>query len=269
MKRQLIFASVSFIALLASNAGRAADLGAPVYTAPIAVYSWTGCYIGGNIGDASARQNANELTLPPGLFNVGPSSVTANSSGVIGGVHAGCNVEGTYGIARGWVFGIEGDWSSTKLNGTQTVPNTFLNGASAGLGGITFTENTKSLVSIRGRVGVAVVPSVLLYVTAGVAWNLTDYAGLHIYTTCPDCSAAAYNSRNFGWAAGGGVEWALWNSNWIVRAETLYYNVSGASPPGTQATSGPSTTWYWNNLGIIEGRVGLSYKFGHTPVVTR
>ena len=63
--------------------------------------------------------------------------------------------------------------------------------------------------------------------------------------------------------AGCGAEWALWNSNWTVRAETLCYSPSGVSPAGSQATSGPSTTWYWNNRGIVEGRVGLSYKFGY------
>jgi outer membrane immunogenic protein len=260
--KKLFVAGVAFTALIAGRAA-AADLGVPLRGVPVAVYSWTGCYIGGNIGGASAKQNANEQTLPPGVFNVGPSSITANSSGVIGGVHAGCNVEGTYGVARGWVFGIEGDWSWPKLDSTQAGVTTFLNGTPSGVGSVLFTQNTKSLVSIRGRAGVAVVPNVLLYGTVGVAWNLTDYTGVHLYSACPDCSVATYNSRNFGWVAGGGVEWALWNSNWLVRAEGLYYNVSGASPAGSQATSGPQTTWYWNNLGIVEGRVGLSYKFGY------
>jgi outer membrane immunogenic protein len=259
--KKFFVVGVAFTALIAGRA-TAADLRVPIRGVPVAGYSWTGCYVGGNIGDAGARQNAQESTLPLGAFNVGPSSITADISGAIGGVHAGCNVEGTYGAARGWVFGIEGDWSWTKLNGTQTAPGTFLNNAPSGVGSITYTENTKSLVSIRGRAGVAVVPNVLLYATAGVAWNQTDYAGLHVYTACPDCSTAAYSSRNFGWVAGGGAEWALWNSNWLVRAEALYYNFSGASPAGSQAISGPSTTWYWNNLGIVEGRVGLSYKFG-------
>jgi len=51
------------LALLTGGPAMAADLAAPVYVQPAAVYSWSGCYIGGNIGDASARQNANEATL--------------------------------------------------------------------------------------------------------------------------------------------------------------------------------------------------------------
>jgi outer membrane immunogenic protein len=124
-------------------------------------------------------------------------------------------------------------------------------------------RSPKTQVSIRGRAGVTVVPNVLLYATVGVAWNHTDYAGLHTFTTCPDCSAAAFSSTNFGWVSGGGIEWALWNSNWIVRAEGLYYIFDGSSTNGYQpGTVAQTTTWYWNNLGIVEGRVGLSYKFG-------
>jgi outer membrane immunogenic protein len=60
--KKLLLTSVA-LTLLATRAGMAADMSAPVYRAPVAVYSWTGCYIGGNIGGASARQNANEATL--------------------------------------------------------------------------------------------------------------------------------------------------------------------------------------------------------------
>jgi outer membrane immunogenic protein len=250
--KKLLLAAVAFTALIAGRA-TAADMGVPLYRGPAAVYSWTGCYIGGNIGDASARQNANEYTL---AFTANPGNVTANNSGVIGGVHTGCNVEGTYGVARGWVFGVEADWSGARLNGNQTI-------TPPGSGSIAFTENTKWLVSIRGRAGVTVVPNVLLYATVGVAWNHTDYAGLHTYTACPNCSVAAFTATNFGWVSGGGIEWAPWNSNWIVRAEGLYYIFDGSSTNGYQpGTVAQTTTWYWNNLGIVEGRVGLSYKFG-------
>jgi len=244
----------------------AADLGvAPLYRAPAAVYSWTGCYVGGNVGEGWSRQNANETAIDPTIgFNSG--SASAKTSGVIGGVHAGCNVEGTYGVARGVVIGLESDWSATKLSDTQIAANT-LAGVPVGVGSVTFSENTKWLVSIRGRAGVAVLPNVLLYGTVGVAWNHTDYSGLHIFTACPNCSAVNYGSRNFGWVAGGGIEWAMGNSNWIARAEALYYDISGASPRGLQLASGNvSTTWYWNDLQVIEARVGLSYKFGATSL---
>jgi opacity protein-like surface antigen len=94
-------------------------------------------------------------------------------------------VEGTYGVARGWVFGIEGDWSATKLSATQNAPNLFPNGTPIGFGSITFMETTKSLASIRARAGVAVVPNVLLYATMGVARLrlATDWTRPYLETT--------------------------------------------------------------------------------------
>ena len=261
--KKLLLTGVAF-ALVTAGPAMAADLAAPVYRGPVAVYSWTGCYVGGNIGGGSAKQNANEATLLSATVFTAPANVTYTTSGLIGGAHAGCNVEGTYGVARGWVFGIEGDWTATKLSSTQIAPNLFPNGTPIGFGSVTFTENTKWLASIRGRAGFAVVPNLLVYATAGVVWNLTDYTGLHTYAPCPTCSASAFDSRNFGWVAGGGLEWAIGNSNWIARAEGLYYKVSGASPYGTEAAiAQTTTTWYWNDLGIVVGRVGLSYKFGY------
>src|SRR3974377_493070 len=106
--KKLFVVGVAFTALIAGRA-TAADLRVPVRGVPVAGYSWTGCYVGGNIGADGGRQNAQQCARPLGAFNVGPSSIPADSSEAIGGVHAGCNVEGTYGVARGWVFGIEGD----------------------------------------------------------------------------------------------------------------------------------------------------------------
>jgi outer membrane immunogenic protein len=169
--KKLLLTGVAITVLM--SPAMAADFPAPVYGEPVAVYSWTGCYIGANIGEASARQNASEATLLAATVLTAPGSVTYTTSGVIGGAHLGCNAEGTYGVARGWVFGIEGDWSATKLSATQNAPNLFPNGTPIGFGSITFMETTKSLASIRGRAGVAVVPNVLLYATAGVVWNHT------------------------------------------------------------------------------------------------
>jgi outer membrane immunogenic protein len=264
MKRVLLTAGA--LAVFAFPA-MAADLPAraPVYkSAPpvVAAFSWTGCYVGANVGGAWSKQDANEYTIPVG-FNVGPGYVSTKSSGWIGGAQAGCN----YQFGGGVVVGIEGDWSGTKLDGSSAAPNVLLNGTPAA-GGIAFNENTKSLATIRGRLGYAVAPSVLLYVTGGGAWSRTDYTGLHTYVTgCPNCSATSFTSNKSGWVFGGGAEWALWNSNWIARAEALYYSFGGANSFGLQAATGATTTaWNWGNLSIVEARVGISYKFGG-PVV--
>ena len=134
--KKLLLTSVA-LTLLATRPGMAADMSVPVYRGPVAVYSWTGCYVGGNIGGGSAKQNANEATLLSATVFTAQANVTYTTSGLIGGAHAGCNVEGTYGVARGWVFGIEGDWTATKLSSTQIAPNLFPNGTPIGFGSVT------------------------------------------------------------------------------------------------------------------------------------
>jgi outer membrane immunogenic protein len=248
----------------------AADL-APRYTkappAPIAVFSWTGCYIGGDVGGGSQRQSASEFTIPAG-FDAGPTAVKQDSTAVMGGAYLGCN----YQFGSNWVVGIEGDWTATDLKNSATAPNNFLNGLPVGSGGVTYNQRVNWLASVRGRLGYAIAPTFLLYVTGGAAWADSDYSGVDAYRGgCPNCSVTgSFNHTATGWVAGGGVEWAPWNNNWIVRAEGLYYSFDGVSAFGSQqGTPAPSTTsWTWGRNEIVEGRVGLSYKFGG-PVIAR
>ena len=57
-------------ALMAIPPADAADLGRPVYKAPppaVVPFSWTGCYIGGNIGGGWGRETASAPTLARGF----------------------------------------------------------------------------------------------------------------------------------------------------------------------------------------------------------
>src|SRR5207247_623483 len=141
-----------------------------------------------------------------------------DETNVIGGVYAGCN----YQFAGGFVIGAEGDWSATALSNSAFAVNTFANGLPVGGGGVTYNESVKWLASIRGRLGYAVSPSLLLFVTGGAAWANSDYSGVHAYLGgCPNCSVTGgFNTTRSGWVVGGGLDWA-WTNNWIVRAEAL------------------------------------------------
>src|SRR5208337_90729 len=103
--KNLLFASVAAVALLGGSAN-AADLArpAPIYApAPVLVplFTWTGCYVGGNVGGVWAMSDWNDAIL--GDF--GSSSAT----GALGGLQAGCN----YQVSR-WVFGIQADYDWTN-----------------------------------------------------------------------------------------------------------------------------------------------------------
>src|ERR1700730_10874644 len=89
----------------------AADLpaAAPVYKAQpmVAPVTWTGLYIGGNVGysaGSSSISNATTATPPPTtvLSGTGDMAVT----GAVGGVQLGYNWQ----LSPVWLFGIEGDF---------------------------------------------------------------------------------------------------------------------------------------------------------------
>jgi len=251
---------IAFSAALFGTSALAADMAvkAPIYKAPapVALYDWSGCYIGANVGGAWSRQDVDS-SVPP-VSNQAPGFATLSGSNVIGGAHVGCNAQFSSVVA-----GIEGDWSATNLSGAASLPNLLRSGVPVGNGGITFSDSTKWLASLRGRLGVAAMPNLLLYATGGGAWASTGYAASDVFNGgCPNCASTSFNSTNSGWVAGAGAEWAPWSNNWLFRVEYLYYSFNGASstPPRPAFPTG-APTFNWHDLSVNEVRVGVSYKF--------
>src|SRR5215204_5703453 len=117
--KKLLLAGAAVAGLLAAGAASAADLPsrrmapapmAPAF-APLPVFTWTGFYIGANVGyawnnndndsfvpNAFVRDNAGRLVPFTGTFDRG------DSDGFLAGVHTGYNMQ--FG---GFVLGVEGD----------------------------------------------------------------------------------------------------------------------------------------------------------------
>src|SRR5579864_7297863 len=102
MRRVLV---ILFTAALGGSAA-AADLARPYVKAPPPPYalpfSWTGTYVGGNLGGvwgtfSSSPLTVNNLTLAA----TSPGSVSVNGSSVVGGAQAGYNWQ----IGQ-WVLGV-------------------------------------------------------------------------------------------------------------------------------------------------------------------
>jgi outer membrane immunogenic protein len=262
MKHRLqaaLIATISAIAL--TQIASAADLPrkAPAAAPPPApVYTWTGCYIGGNVGGAWSRQTGDFAGVPA-IAQV-PGTIDQNDSSVIGGVHLGCN----YQLDPRFVVGVEGDWSWTGLNGSGSAPNILAPAGPVLAGGINMSSDTKWIASLRARLGWVVMPQTMIYATGGGAWAKTDYAGLDANSTgCPvGCGVVSFSNTKSGWVAGGGVEYML-TPNWFVRAEYLHYEISGASAISYAAFTGggPFAAFNWNDLKVNEVRAGISYKF--------
>ncbi|WP_026606007.1 outer membrane protein [Methylocapsa acidiphila] len=255
MLRRLLLASVGAIAL--GHSAAAADLPsrAPI-VAPPPPFTWTGIYIGAQIGYVWAN-DPSRLNFPGAYasdFGIDSAefiypqafSFSSNPGGVIGGAHIGYNQQ--FGM---WVLGLEGDVDGSSLSRTYSV------------GGYPFwasaTERQTIQGSIRGRVGVAF-DRVLLYGTGGVAF--ADFENDHSANVFGSPYAASISTGRTGWTVGGGLEYAVTN-NWSVRAEyrysdfghyTLYPNFANIPvySAGTSVTHHPTE----NRV-----QVGFSYKF--------
>jgi outer membrane immunogenic protein len=148
------------------------------------------------------------------------NGLAVDASSVGGGLYAGYNWQ----FAPGWLVGVEGDSHWADL----TVP--------AGSGDVNW------IGTLRGRIGWSPFASTMLYVTGGAAWSTVSIPGVD---TLPATQTKS------GWVVGGGVEWALWTSNWLVRAEFLNYRFTGILLGA--GLSGDMT--------ISEARAGVAYKF--------
>jgi outer membrane immunogenic protein len=235
----------------------AADIAAPYNKAPPPVIRWSGCYVGANIGAAWSAQDITN-TPAPGLDQSGVVG-TINGAGAIGGGYAGCNLQ----LTSMWVVGIEGDFSAAHLGGTVDASNLFANGSPAPTGGIGWTGHLDSIETVRGRVGYIWRPDLLFFITAGGAWGRSSYRSFDVLAGgCPACAVTAFSNTTSGYVLGIGFDWALWNSNWILRTEYLYHSVSGGT--ATEAFEPPlgvAASPTWKDIVVQSARIGLSYKF--------
>ena len=239
--KKLLLAGVAATTLVGGSA-IAADLArpVPVYRPPppvVALFTWTGCYVGGNVGGIWAHSDWND-----GVFGDLGSS-TAN--GAIGGVQAGCNYQ-----VGGWVFGIQGDYDWTNAN-NNTANVVFP----------TLSDQTQinSLASVTGRVGYAW-DRFLLYVKAGGAWERTNFSA-----QVGGFSVATANTTNSGWTIGVGGEYAF--LNWLTGfIEYDYYNFNNNNTNALVCTPAVCGGFAFNNLSVTTNvnvvKAGLNFKFG-------
>jgi outer membrane immunogenic protein len=255
MYRKLLMASVGAIALAGSTAF-AADLPSrappPVYLPPVPIFTWTGIYIGGQIGYAWASGNNNFTGFDPFFGPAGGTFLSSSAGGTPSGVIGGANVGYNYQINQ-WVLGIEGSVDGTSLSNTAVVA--FPDGTS-------LTAHTKADIqgSIRGRLGIAW-DRALIYGTGGVAFGgfNTDVSILN--PAVPFFANGNVSNTRVGWTVGGGIQYAITN-NWSVRAEYRYTNWGTLSDGRLAAVAAPGVFFNGNrHLNQNQVQVGFDYKF--------
>jgi outer membrane immunogenic protein len=209
MKRLL--ASVSILAL-SSVAVSAADLPmkAPPYAAPIPVFSWTGCYVGGHAGAGTMHDSFTQDNI---FFSSSGDTHGTGTGGLAGG-QIGCNYQD-----GNWVIGLEGEgyWSGIKTSSG-------FNFASGTTGeGLAFNARNKSDYSIAARAGIAF-DRTLVYGKAGWVWGNFSFDALESATftgeggTTTSFETLSQSGQLDGLLLGIGIEHAL-TQNWTVKLE--------------------------------------------------
>lgn len=201
MKRFLL-ATVALAALSAPAA--AADLATkyPVKAVPVPVFSWTGFYIGANVG-----YGGDSFNYDVNFFGVPVANLGLTSSGFFVGGQIGYN----YQFANNVVLGIETDLQWSDISGN-------INASVIGLPVLSAGSSIDYFGTIRARLGYAI-DRFLPYITGGVAYgkSSTDVTllGVPLFSD---------SSTNWGWTVGAGGEFAITN-NWTFKAEYLYVDL--------------------------------------------
>jgi outer membrane immunogenic protein len=232
-----VILSGSLLSFVGFASAQAADLPPPpappprapatYVPAPVALYNWTGFYLGGNLGWGQNQGGFNG----PG----GPITVT-NTSSFLGGAQVGYNYQ-FGGGGSGIVLGAEADfdWLFNSNNTTNATA-----------GGVNVTSNNRWATLLDARLGYAF-DRWLVYGKGGWAWI---GSGNSCVTGGPAAGCYANNS-NYGWNAGAGVEWAFLN-NLSARLQYDYVGINSTSI-GPYTGSGRSFQMI---------TLGLNYKFG-------
>ncbi len=188
--RKFLLETAALIVL--ASPAMAADMRLPVSKTPpaVSVFSWTGCYVGGQAGGLWAKQKDWIVRTPGGDF-YGQSLGGHDADGWLGGVQAGCD----YQFAGGFVAGIQGDYAWTDAEGSHDSAREF---------GVAYHSKVRSLATVTGRIGYAW-DRFLGYLKGGGAWERDEYWATTIIL------GTAYTARETrpAWTIGIGGEYAF------------------------------------------------------------
>ena len=242
---------------------------------PPPVHSWTGFYIGANVGYGWGNNTGPGWTSftdgPPGLFGVagyfaagGNVLPGVNPRGALGGAQIGYDWQ----VAPTWVVGLVADIDAagirTSASGTVT-PAFFVNTIQ------TNSAQINWLGTVRGKLGVTASSNWLLYATGGLAYGEVHETNALNCAPCgpPQFFAGSASTTRAGGTVGGGLEYMV-APNWTVGAEYLWFDLGKISTTAL-LTAGTNSGTTFTSQAKFEGsiaRVYLDYKFG-MPVAAR
>ena len=233
----------STVAIVGISGAHAADAivyeePAPVIAAPI--FSWTGGYLGGQVGYGWGKSRFSSYDDEDGPF-----ALNTKPDGFLGGLYAGYNFD----MGNNVVLGVDGDITYNNLKDSASI----------------FDEDQVEVASIesklrwsgavRARAGYAV-DRFLPYIAGGVAFGSVKNSATgigdddNIYTV-------SQSKTLTGWTAGAGVDYAA-TDNVILRLEYRYTDYGRKNFSAGNDDFGLDAR---NKFKTNEIRLGVAYKF--------
>ena len=250
VKKHLLLATVAIAVLGFCNSALAADMplkAPPPPPPPPPPFSWTGFYIGGNLGAAWGERHVTDRRLNGDVFDFSRSSDAV----FIGGGQIGYNWQ-----MNNFVLGIEWDFDGAGSN--NRVGNGIL------IGNQTFALSgggDRWMSTLAARLGFAN-DHWLFYAKLGV--GEVGVSNFIVTNTTTGVSVGSNTSRSrTGGMFGLGLEYAFTN-NWTMKAEYDWIGLSSRSftvPVGAPFLVGDVFTTH-NNVQTF--KVGFNYLFGRT-----
>jgi outer membrane immunogenic protein len=279
MKR--VLAIGAFLAALSGTYSWAADMAvkAPALAAPAP--SWTGYYVGLDVGYGRGHESGAFTTNDPTsafiFVGLGPGMPNPSwqNRGAFGGLEAGYNWQ----LNKNWVLGVEADINASDINGQANGANTFDHiGATPVTATSTVGEHVLWFGTVRPRLGFLASDSLLIYGTGGLAYgrvaessylSINPPVSLDSGVSAVNCFGAPCYFGNSthtatGWAAGGGAEYAV-TSKVSFKAEYMFVNLGSGktiTSLGVPFLGRPVSSYNtsFSQIGFSTARVGLNLK---------
>lgn len=240
--RKILFSAVALFAFFGS--AFAADLPAtkasPSFIAPASAFSWTGFYIGAQLGGVFG--NNNYFVQQNGYARNG------RDNGVFGGGHIGYN----YQINK-FVLGVQVEFNGSSAQGTA-YPSSVE----------TYKTRQAWFGSVDERLGYAIGDRALIYAIGGFAFGNSQHENIQTANIVNgQYPAVTFARAVVGFDIGAGVEYVL-TDKWTARVEYRYYDFPRQYWSATPICSICGNNYYAHAFlqynSIV--KLGLSYKFG-------
>jgi outer membrane immunogenic protein len=267
-------AAISTISLPQTTSAADLPYKAPAYVPPLPLaYTWTGFYVGGEIGAKWADPKWTTISIiEPGFATVVDRSSPRDYD--LTALRVGGYLGYNWQFAPRWLVGVEGDWAyAHKGEITAGIPGCSIL-CTGGFPGPQATTSSVTMgwdASARVRLGFLVLPNLLAYGTGGVAWQHFE-ASATCQHSGPDPLCIILPGNPFatvtnkvtrtGWTIGGGLETKL-SENWLLRGEYRYSDFGTWDNSFNLGLPGGISTIVNSQLKITTqiATVGVAYKF--------